>query len=131
MGELLVDSDLDPGHLVTLLTTGEVDGHKLNDEEILQESLLILIGGDETTRHVMTGGLEQLMLHPDQKQKLQDDPSKMEIAVEEMLRWVQKLRRGATEAERCLGGLLLLTHGLLLYGGWRSGSASSPRTEPP
>lgn len=32
-------------------------------------------------------------------------------------------RRGATEAERCLGGLLLLTHGLLLYGGWRSGSA--------
>jgi cytochrome P450 family 142 subfamily A polypeptide 1 len=73
--------------LVTLLTTGEVDGHKLNDEEILQESLLILIGGDETTRHVMTGGLEQLIRNPDQMQKLKDDPTKIEVAVEEMLRF--------------------------------------------
>lgn len=77
--------------LVSLLVTGEVDGHSLNDEEILQESLLILIGGDETTRHVMTGGLEQLILHPDQKQKLMDDPSKIEIAVEEMLRFVSPI----------------------------------------
>jgi cytochrome P450 family 142 subfamily A polypeptide 1 len=77
--------------LVSLLVTGEVDGHSLNDEEILQESLLILIGGDETTRHVMTGGLEQLILHPDQKQKLMDDPSKIEVAVEEMLRFVSPI----------------------------------------
>jgi len=77
--------------LVSLLVTGEVDGHSLNDEEILQESLLILIGGDETTRHVMTGGLEQLILHPDQRQKLIDDPSKIEVAVEEMLRFVSPI----------------------------------------
>ena len=77
--------------LVTLLTTGEVDGHMLDDEQILQESLLILIGGDETTRHVMTGGLEQLILNPDQKQILIDDPSKMEVAVEEMIRWVSPI----------------------------------------
>ncbi len=77
--------------LVSLLVTGEVDGHSLNDEEILQESLLILIGGDETTRHVMTGGLEQLILHPDQRQRLIDDPSKIEVAVEEMLRFVSPI----------------------------------------
>ena len=77
--------------LVSLLVSGEVDGESLNDDEILQESLLILIGGDETTRHVMTGGLEQLMLHPDQKRKLADDPSKIEVAVEEMLRWVSPI----------------------------------------
>ena len=76
--KVIADRRVNPrDDLVTLLTTGEVDGHKLNDEEILQESLLILIGGDETTRHVMSGGLEQLMLHPDQKQKLVDDPSIM------------------------------------------------------
>ncbi len=74
-----------------MLVTGEVGGHSLNDEEILQESLLILIGGDETTRHVMTGGLEQLILHPDQKQKLINDPSKTLIAVEEMLRFVSPI----------------------------------------
>ncbi len=77
--------------LVSLLVQGEVDGDRLDDEEILQESLLILIGGDETTRHVMTGGLEQLVLHPDQRQKLIDDPSKIEGAVEEMLRFVSPI----------------------------------------
>jgi cytochrome P450 family 142 subfamily A polypeptide 1 len=77
--------------LVSLLVTGEVDGHSLDDTEILQESLLILIGGDETTRHVMTGGLEQLILNPDQRQKLIDDPSKIEVAVEEMIRFVSPI----------------------------------------
>ncbi|MFK7896316.1 MAG: cytochrome P450 [Myxococcota bacterium] len=77
--------------LVSLLVTGKVDGEGLDDMEILQESLLILIGGDETTRHVMTGGLEQLILNPDQRQKLIDDPGKIEVAVEEMLRWVSPI----------------------------------------
>jgi cytochrome P450 family 142 subfamily A polypeptide 1 len=77
--------------LVSLLVTGEVDGDRLNDEEILQESLLILIGGDETPPHVMTGGLEQLILHPDQRRKLIDDPSKIPVAVEEMLRFVSPI----------------------------------------
>jgi cytochrome P450 family 142 subfamily A polypeptide 1 len=77
--------------LVSLLVSGEVDGERLDDMEILQESLLILIGGDETTRHVMTGGLEQLLLNPDQKQKLMEDPSKIEVAVEEMLRFVSPI----------------------------------------
>lgn len=90
--KVIADRRVNPrDDLVTLLTTGEVDGHKLNDEEILQESLLILIGGDETTRHVMSGGLEQLMLHPDQQRKLRDDPSKIEVAVEEMIRWVSPI----------------------------------------
>lgn len=90
--KVIADRRVNPrDDLVTLLTTGEVDGHKLNDEEVLQESLLILIGGDETTRHVMSGGLEQLMLNPDQKQKLVDDPSKIVVAVEEMIRWVSPI----------------------------------------
>ena len=56
--KVIADRRVNPrDDLVTLLTTGEVDGYKLNDEEVLQESLLILIGGDETTRHVMSGGL--------------------------------------------------------------------------
>ncbi len=77
--------------LVSLLVTGEVDGEGLDDMAILQESLLILIGGDETTRHVMTGGLEQLILNRDQMQILIDDPSKIEIAVEEMIRFVSPI----------------------------------------
>jgi cytochrome P450 family 142 subfamily A polypeptide 1 len=78
--------------LVSLLVHGEIDGDKLSDEELLQESLLILIGGDETTRHVMTGGLELLIRNPDQKRKLIDDPSKIEVAVEEMIRMVSPIQ---------------------------------------
>jgi len=78
--------------LMSLLVEGEVDGDRLTDEEIRQESLLILIGGDETTRHVLTGGLEQLIRNPDQKRRLIDDPGLMPTAVEEMLRWVSPIQ---------------------------------------
>jgi len=64
----------------------------LSDDELLQDSLLILVGGDETTRHVISGGMEQLLLHPEQRQMLVDDPSRMETAVEEMLRWVSPIK---------------------------------------
>jgi cytochrome P450 family 142 subfamily A polypeptide 1 len=58
----------------------------------LQESLLILIGGDETTRHVISGGAWQLFLHPEQRRTLAADPSGIPTAVEEMLRWVSAKR---------------------------------------
>lgn len=77
--------------LVSLLVQASIDGDGLSDEELLQESLLILIGGDETTRHVMTGGLEQLIRHPDQRRKLTLDPKKIVVAVEEMIRWVSPI----------------------------------------
>jgi cytochrome P450 family 142 subfamily A polypeptide 1 len=59
---------------------------------VIHESLLILIGGDETTRHVITGGLYQLLAHPDQRDALAADRSLMGGAVEEMLRWVSPIR---------------------------------------
>jgi cytochrome P450 family 142 subfamily A polypeptide 1 len=86
--------------LISILVNAELDGDRLTEEEILQESLLILIGGDETTRHVMTGGLLALIQHPDQKRKLAADPERHILtAVEEMLRWVspiQNMNRTAT-----------------------------------
>jgi cholest-4-en-3-one 26-monooxygenase len=59
---------------------------------VLHESLLILVGGDETTRHVISGGMEQLLLHPQQRKLLVDDPAKITVAVEEMLRWVTPIK---------------------------------------
>jgi len=86
--------------LVSILVHAEIDGEKLDDEEILQESLLILVGGDETTRHVITGGMEQLLRHPDQYRKLVEDPRKIPVAVEEMLRWVTPIKNMARTATR-------------------------------
>ena len=74
--------------LMGVLVHAEIDGERLDDEALFQESLLILIGGDETTRHVISGGMDQLLSHPEERQKLIDDPAKIPVAVEEMLRWV-------------------------------------------
>lgn len=78
--------------LMSVLVHAEIAGEKLSDEELLQESLLILVGGDETTRHVISGGMEALIRNPDQRQKLIDDPAKIPSAVEEMLRWVTPIQ---------------------------------------
>jgi cholest-4-en-3-one 26-monooxygenase len=78
--------------LMSVLVHAELDGDRLEPDEVLHESLLILVGGDETTRHVISGGMEQLLLHPDQRQMLQDDPTRITAAVEEMLRWVSPIK---------------------------------------
>jgi cytochrome P450 family 142 subfamily A polypeptide 1 len=81
--------------LVSVLTHAEVDGDTLDDDEIVFESLLILVGGDETTRHVISGGLEQLLRTPGELRKLQADPALLPSAVEEMLRWVSPIKNMA------------------------------------
>lgn len=78
--------------LMSVLVHAEVDGDRLDPDDVLHESLLILVGGDETTRHVVSGGMEQLMLHPDQLKLLTDDPARITVAVEEMLRWVTPIK---------------------------------------
>ena len=78
--------------LMSILVHAEVDGDRLAPDEVLHESLLILVGGDETTRHVVSGGMEQLVLHPEQRKLLVDDAEKITIAVEEMLRWVTPIK---------------------------------------
>ncbi|MGQ0823722.1 MAG: cytochrome P450 [Actinomycetota bacterium] len=79
-------------NLMSILVHAEVDGDRLSPDEVLHESLLILVGGDETTRHVISGGMEQLLLHPEQHKLLADDPSRIPTAVEEMLRWVSPIK---------------------------------------
>jgi cytochrome P450 family 142 subfamily A polypeptide 1 len=81
--------------LFSTLVHAEVDGDRLADDELVQETLLILVGGDETTRHVISGGMYQLLTNPDQKQKLLDDPGTIPSAVEEMLRWVSPIKNMA------------------------------------
>jgi cytochrome P450 family 142 subfamily A polypeptide 1 len=80
------------GDLMTVLINAEIDGERLTDDEIIRESLLILVGGDETTRHVLSGGMEQLLANPDQHRALVHDPAALPGAIEEMLRWVTPIK---------------------------------------
>jgi cytochrome P450 len=61
--------------------------------------VLLATAGNETTRHTITHGLLALLEHPDEMERLRDDPSLSQSAAEEMLRWatpVYHFRRTAT-----------------------------------
>jgi cytochrome P450 family 142 subfamily A polypeptide 1 len=78
--------------LVSVLVHAEVDGERLAEDEIVFESLLLLLGGDETTRNVTSGGMEQLLARRDAWEALRADRSLVPTAVEEMLRWVSPIK---------------------------------------
>jgi len=88
------------GDLFSILVNAEVDGQRLSDDEIVFETLLILIGGDETTRHTLSGGTEQLLRHPHQWNQLVADVAHLPGAVEEMLRWTSPVKNMARTAMR-------------------------------
>ncbi len=86
--------------LVGVLVHAEIEGERLTADEILWESLLILVGGDETTRHVITGGAYELLRQPHLMELLRRDPFRIPLAVEEMLRWVTPIQNMARTATR-------------------------------
>jgi cytochrome P450 family 142 subfamily A polypeptide 1 len=78
--------------LFSILVNSEVEGQRMSDDEIVMETLLILIGGDETTRHTLSGGTEQLLRHRDQWDALVANPKLLPSAIEEMLRWTSPVK---------------------------------------
>ncbi len=78
--------------LFSVLVNSEVDGQRMDDNEIVMETLLILIGGDETTRHTLSGGVEQLLRHRGQWEALVADEELLPGAIEEMLRWTSPVK---------------------------------------
>ena len=105
--EVIVDRRATPrDDLMTILVHAEVDGDRFTDDEIIHESLLILVGGDETTRHVISGGVHQLLLDRAQWDRVVSEPDLRPSAVEEMLRWVSPIKnmvRTATRATTLAG----------------------------
>ncbi len=79
-----------------------VDGDSLDNDSLVHETLLILIGGDETTPHDISGGFEHLLAHPDQVPRLapHTNADQMQSAIEEMLRWVSPIKNMARTATR-------------------------------
>ena len=78
--------------LFSILVNAEVEGQRMSDDEIVFETLLILIGGDETTRHTLSGGVEQLLRNHDQWEALVANPDALPGAIEEMLRWTSPIK---------------------------------------
>jgi cholest-4-en-3-one 26-monooxygenase len=74
-----------------------------DEAELAHEALLLLVGGAETTRTVIAGGIDALIRHPDQWERLRRDPALVENAVEEFVRWstpiLNMCRVAAADAE--------------------------------
>ena len=99
--EVIADRRAQPGDdLMSILVHAEVDGDRLEADEIVQESLLILIGGDETTRHVISGGVRELLLRPELWKRVASEPEVRPTTVEEMLRWVSPIKNMVRTATR-------------------------------
>ncbi|TPQ23518.1 cytochrome P450 [Streptomyces sporangiiformans] len=82
------------------------DGIPLSEQDFDNYFLLLVVAGNETTRHTISHSMLALIQHPEQLARLQADPSLIPTAVEEFLRWaspVYHFRRTATR-EVELGG---------------------------
>ncbi|WP_246127633.1 cytochrome P450 [Amycolatopsis rhizosphaerae] len=90
--------DRDESDLIGILANAEFDGDRLTDDSLVMETLLILIGGDETTRHVISGGMEALLTRPEQVARLRADLGLLPTAIDEMLRWVSPIKNMARTA---------------------------------
>jgi cytochrome P450 len=88
-----IDSQVtDANDLLTLLKTSSLDDRPLNQAEIMGFCLTLLVAGNETTRTLISGGVEALARHPAQRARLVEDPSLIPGGVEEFLRWVTPIQ---------------------------------------
>ncbi|WP_426573722.1 cytochrome P450 [Aquihabitans sp. McL0605] len=88
-----IDSPAGDGNdLLAILKNADLDGRPLNRFEIMGFCMTLLVAGNETTRTLISGGMEALHDHPDQRAALADDADLLPGAVEEMLRWVTPIQ---------------------------------------
>ncbi|HEU4389058.1 MAG TPA: cytochrome P450 [Blastocatellia bacterium] len=73
--------------LVTALIRAEEAGDCLSKDELLAMVFLLLVAGHETTVNLIGSGLLELLRHPDQMDKLRQQPALIRPAVEELLRY--------------------------------------------
>lgn len=86
--------------IATILSQATIDGAPIPDLERLGYYVIIATAGHDTTSATLAGGVEALLRHPEQLRALQQDPSLLGNAVEEMIRWVTPVRHFLRQARR-------------------------------
>jgi len=78
--------------VLTRLIQGEVNGERLSERELLHNCIFLLNAGHETTTNLIGNGMHALLTHRDQWQRLLDDRTLIDTAVEELLRFESPLQ---------------------------------------
>jgi cytochrome P450 len=73
--------------LISAFVMAEIAGDRLTDEEIVANTIVTMVGGQETTTNLIGNGILSLLRHPDQLEKLRADDTLIPSAVEELLRY--------------------------------------------
>ena len=73
--------------IVSVLANADVEGESLRDDELVMFLNQLLVAGNETTRHAISGGIAALAERPGQWERLRGDRSLVGSATEEILRW--------------------------------------------
>lgn len=73
--------------ILTALIQAEEEGDKLSEDELVTTVFLLILAGYETTVHLINCAVVTLLEHPDQLQRLRDEPELIESAIEEVLRY--------------------------------------------
>ncbi|MFQ5415710.1 MAG: cytochrome P450 [Myxococcota bacterium] len=98
---LVEEKRKNPGDdLMSLFVSAEVDGKPLPPMDVLAWCLIIVIAGNETTRNGTTGGMLAFIEHQQELRRLQENPTLLPLAVEEVVRWstpIIHFARTATE----------------------------------
>jgi len=96
------------GDLISMLAHGEAT-RNMSPEEYLGNLILLIVGGNDTTRNSITGSIYALNKNPDQYAKLRANPDLIPSMVSETIRWqtpLAHMRRTALEDIE-LGGKLI------------------------
>ncbi|MCX2931814.1 cytochrome P450 [Mycobacterium sp. CVI_P3] len=80
--------------VITLLIDSEVDGAKLNDEDLLGALFLLILAGMDTTWGMITAAIYHLSQHPEDRDRLAADPSLLPVAIEEFVRYFAPVHEG-------------------------------------
>ena len=73
--------------VITAMVNAKDANGALSEDELVAMCMLVLFGGHETTTSLLGSAVVALIQHPEQKQKLHDDPALIDAAVEEFLRY--------------------------------------------
>ena len=87
--DVIAERRANPGDdLISVLVAAADDSAAFTDDQVLGNTLLLLVGGNETSRNVISGGLHALLADPDALAAAWASVDDLSTTVEECLRWV-------------------------------------------
>src|SRR5207245_1574469 len=84
--------------LISAFLTTEIDGDRFSEEEVIANTIVTMVGGQETTTNLIGNGVLTLLRHPLELERLTTDLALIPSAEEEMLRYEPPIQHTASHA---------------------------------